>query len=206
MYINFKIIDKFLKEFKIEDLFFILAVKQQDQENIEEYCNLSSSQKLLDLKYLKRIKNGNLRIDKKGTEFLRDLEKSDEISESTEVIAEWLIKTYKDKEGGIVKNKTETKRRIQFFSDQTGFTHNKLAILLGIYLANVYDKNSGQSLQEFMAENRMGVISYLADNICWKPKDNFARHYNLNDSPLYQFYLEHQEYVEQAWHEKGIEI
>src|SRR6187402_2746974 len=107
MFVNFSRLDKFLKEFKIEDLFFILAVKQQDQENIEEYYNLNSNQRLLESSYLKQIKNGELRLDKKGTEFLRDLGKSDKISDDTEKLCSWLVELYKDREDGIVKNKQE---------------------------------------------------------------------------------------------------
>lgn len=204
-YINFKILDKFLKEFKIEDLFYILAVKQQDQENIEEYYNLNTNQKLLDLKYLKQLKNGELRLDKKGTEFLRDLGKSDTVSEDNKKIVEWFVKSYKER-GGFVKNKTECLRRCEWFSNQTGFFQNQLAILISLFTLDTYNQDSGLTVQEFMKENPRGVLSQLIDNLFYSPPNHFAKNYSLDHSPLWTYYENNKEYVEQVWREKGIEI
>ena len=206
MFINFKVVDKFLKEFKIEDLFFILAVKQQDQENIQEYYSLNSSQRLLGLGYLKQIKNGELRLDKKGTEFLRDLGKSDEISEDTKKISQWVYETFKNREGGIIKSKPELQRRLQWFSDQTGYQQNKLAIVIGLFITNTYSKDSGLTVEEFMKDNPHGVLNNIAENLFWTPPNHFAKNYTIDNSPLARFIEDNQEYVEQAWREKGIEI
>lgn len=204
MYANFNILDKFLKEFKLEDLFFILAVKQQDQENIEEYRGYNQS-KLLDLKYLKTIKNGELRLDKKGTEFLRDLGKSDKISEDTEKLSLWLIELYKGREDGIVKNKQEVRRRAQWFSDETGIFQNRLAVLLQCFMQDCYTKESGLTIQEFKEQNPRMCMNNMLDNLFFKPETVFDKHYTLAKSPLNNYFEDNQQYIEEVWRKNNLE-
>jgi len=202
MFVNFKVVDKFLKEFKIEDLFFILAVKQQDQENIEEYRGYNLS-KLLDSGYLKQIKNGELRLDKKGTEFLRDLGKADKSEDDTKIV-EWIITSYKER-GGFVKNKTETVRRCTWFSNETGFFQNKLATLISLFMSDTYNQDSGLTVQEFMKENPRGVLSQLTDNLFYSPPNHFAKNYNLENSPLWNYYENNKDFVEEVWRKNNLE-
>jgi len=202
MYLNFKILNKFQEQFSFSDLLYLCAVKQQDKENQEKYY---SSQKLLEQGYIKTLKSGEVRLDKKGTELLKNISKSDEITEDTEKLCEWLVKVYKDREDGIVKNKQELKRRCQWYQDQTGIYKNKLALLLQLFIQDSYTKETGLTINEFKAENPRMVLSNMVDNVFWKPKDNFARHYNLTDSPLYQYYEDNKEYIEKVWKSKDLE-
>jgi len=205
MFVNFSRLDKFLKEFKIEDLFFILAVKQQDQENIEEYYNLNSNQRLLESSYLKQIKNGELRLDKKGTEFLRDLGKSDKISDDTEKLCSWLVELYKDREDGIVKNKQEIRRRAQWYSDETGIFQNRLAVLLQCFMQDCYTKESGLTIQEFKEQNPRMCMNNMLDNLFYKPESMFDKHYTLSKSPLNNYLEDNQQYIEEIWRKNNLE-
>lgn len=204
MYINFSVWDKFLKEFKTEDLLYILAVKQQDQENIEEYKGYNQS-KLLDLKYLKQIKNGELRLDKKGTEFLRDLGKSDEITSDTEKLALWLIELYQGREDGIVKNKQEIRRRTQWWCDQTGIYNNKTALLLKCFMQDCYTKSSGLTINEFKEQNPRMCMNNMLDNLFYKQESMYDKHYTLAKSPLWNYYEDNQEYIEDIWRKNNLE-
>lgn len=203
MYLNFKILDKFQEQFSFREFLYLCAVKQQDKEYQEEYYSLNPNQKLLEQGYIKTLKSGELRLDKKGTELLKNISKSDEITEDTEKLCDWLVKVYKGREDGIVKNKQELKRRCQWFQDQTGIYKNKLALLLQCFIQDSYTKETGLTINEFKAENPRMVLSNMVDNVFWKPKDNFARHYNLTDSPLYQYYEDNKEYINKIWEKYG---
>src|SRR5690606_28791796 len=128
------------------DLLYLCAVKQQDEESIKEIGEKISVIRLLEHNYIKTLKNGEVRLDKKGKELLNKISKSDEITSDTEQIANWLISVYKGREDGIVKNKAELKRRLQWFQDQTGIYRNHLALLLKCFMQDTYTKESGLSI------------------------------------------------------------
>lgn len=205
MFINFRVLNKFLEQFSLHDFLYLCAVKQQDEESIKEIGEKISVIRLLEHNYIKTLKNGEVRLDKKGTELLNKISKSDEITSDTEQFANWLISVYKGREDGIVKNKTECKRRLQWFQDQTGLYRNHLALLLKCFMGDTYTKESGLSIQEFKEQNPRMVLSNLVDNIFWTPKNNFARHYNLDDSPLWNYYQDNMEYIEEVWRKNNLE-
>lgn len=204
-YINFRVLDKFLKDFCFNDFLYICAIKQQDEENQKEYYNISSYTILLEQGYIKTLKNGALRLDKKGTEFLKNVSKSDEITEDTEKIVDWMVKIYKDREDGIVKNKQECKRRAQWFQDETGIYQNKLALLISSFMQDTYSKYSGLSIEEFKAQNPRMVLNNMLDNVFYKQDSMFDKHYTLNKSPLYQYFEDNQEYIEEIWKKNNLE-
>lgn len=205
MYINFRILNKFQEQFSFHDLLYLCAVKQQDEESMKRYLSEEQYSVLLEQGYIKTLKNGEVRLDKKGKELLNKISKSDEITSDTEQIANWLISVYKGREDGIVKNKAELKRRLQWFQDQTGIYRNHLALLLKCFMQDTYTKESGLSIQEFKEQNPRMVLSNLVDNVFWTPKNNFARHYNLDDSPLWNYYQDNQKYIEEIWRKNNLE-
>lgn len=195
MFINF---EKFTTLNLTEQFIFTLcAVKNKATIYLEDNFEVHRLQ-MEDkgyIKYVKPTRKGQplyelVRIDKKGEKLLKDLSSATNISEDTKVLGEWLIKYYKDKKGGIVKNKTETLRRLQWFTDETGIVKNDLAVLLKNYLSDVYDPDCGLSITEAKEQNPRLQLSYEVANIFWRPRDNFDRHYKLDDSPLYNYYLE----------------
>lgn len=202
MFINFNIFRKL--KLTEEFVFFLLAVKSEDKEYIE---NFNDKQKSLEEGYIKQIKSGDYRLDKKGKEILNKLSKSDKISEETEKLAEWIANYYKNKKGGIVRNKKELQRRISWFSDQTSIRGNALAILISCYINDSFDESLGLSMQEFKEQNngRM-TLSFIPENVFWKPLNHFQKNYTLDESSLYNYYLDNQKYIEEQWKKNGIEF
>lgn len=201
MFINFNTFRKL--KLTEEFVFFLLAVKSEDEHYIE---NFKDKEKSLEEGYIKQIKSGDYRLDKKGKEILNKLSKSDAITEDNQKLSDWVINFYKNKKGGIVRNKVETARRCQWFSDETGWVKNQLAVVLMLFINDSYDQSTGLSLDEFREQNPRMVISNLCENIFWAPKNNFARHYNLDDSPLHNYYLDNQQYIEEQWKKNGVEV
>lgn len=202
MYINFNKLHR--SGITLEQLFWLCAVQQKEPEEITNlYYDEDSVEKFLEKGFLKRLKKGELRIDTKGTKFLKDISSSGVISIETEVIVDWLIKVYKSRNGA-VKNKKETQRRCQWFSDETGIVGNYLAVLLRCFVQDVYQSDTGQSIEEARADNPRLQLSVLTDNIFWNPPNNFARNYTLDNSPLWNYYDEYTEYITEQWKKAGL--
>lgn len=202
MYLNFKELHKL--EWTPTQLMFVLAVKQKEEEYSTLYYDEEFAEEMISKRVFKRLKKGELRIDTQGNKVLKKLSSSGEISPETEVLVDWLLKIYKANKGG-VKNKKETQRRCEWFSEQTGFTGNKLAILLKCFVQDVYNPESGLSVYEAKKQNPRLQLSVLVDNIFWTPPNNFARHYNLDNSPLWIYFEENLNYVEQEWKKQNVE-
>lgn len=204
MYINF---NKLLGSgIDVSHLILLIAIKQKEKDDIVGlYYDEEVIDDWLSIGWIKRLKKGDLRIDTKGELFLKSLSGGGDISESTEKIIEWLIKIYKSKEEGIVKNKRETLRRCQWFSEQTGFFENKLAILLKSFVEDTYSHSSGMSKEEFKKVNPRMVLSNMIDCVFWKPPNNFARHYTLDDSPLWRYYEDNIDYINKLWIKHKVE-
>lgn len=197
MYINFNKLHR--SEITLEQLFLMCAVQQREpQEILDMYYDEEVVQEFLERGFFKRLKKGDLRIDTKGTKFLKEVSSSGVISIETEVIVDWLIKVYKSRNGA-VKNKKETQRRCQWFSDETGIKGNKLAILLKSFIQDVYQSDLGQTIEEARKDNPRLQLSILTDNIFWNPPNNFARNYTLDNSPLWNYYDEYTEYIKEQW-------
>lgn len=205
MYINFTVLEKFLeKGWKLEDLLYLCAIKNKDAEHAEKYNE--NKEKLIEAGFVKLLKDGSPRLDKKGTDFLNKVSKSDRISPETEKLSEWITNYYKKRKGGIVRNKSELKRRCEWYSNITGISGNALAVLVSLFIIDVYDSESGLSIEEFKEQNPRMVLNNMAENIFWKPNNHFSKNYTLEDSPLYEYFETNKKYVETQWKKKGIEI
>lgn len=201
MFINF---EKFEKYGYTEEMIFLLcAIKNKAldyvKEKFETHRELFESKDLI--KYVKKTKASQelfelVRIDKKGEKLLKDLSSSVSVSEDVEVLGNWVINYYKKRKGGIVTNKTETLRRLQWFSDETGLVKNSLAVLIKCFINDTYSPESGLTIEQAKEENPRLQLSNEAGNIFWKPRDRFARHYNLDDSPLYAYYTDFKDIIQ----------
>lgn len=203
MYINFNL----LRELVPGDIEKLTAVKQIQTEYLIKYLTEDDLRRFEALSLLERVKPKkkdehsftSLRLSKKGKKLLADLSFEGAVDEESRQINEWLIDLYKKKSGGIVNNKTECGRRLHWFKTITGIRGNFLAVLLQSFLSDCYDPSSGLSVPEFKEQNPRGTFSNMLDNLAWKPPNNFAHHYTLDNSPLYSYYEDNEEYINTLW-------
>ena len=211
MYLNISVFTK--SNLQFSDLVFLAAINQTETDWLIENLNEDVYNRFNELSLIKHIKQKSkkehlytsLRISEVGTKFLADISYEGAVDSETEVIADWLINIYKAKSGGIVKNKTEIKRRIQWFKTVTQIKGNKLAVLLQSFLQDTYNEQDGLTVKEFMEQNSRGVLSNMLDNVCFSPTSVFDRHKTLDKSPLWQYYEDNLEYVNQVWKNKDLE-
>lgn len=199
MFINF---EKYRKtKLSEKEVFLLCAIKNKDFQYIKDSVEMLI-EKFVEgglAKYIKGKKQEpqyeKVRLTPKGEKLLKDLSSSS-VSEDTKILGDWLINYYKNREGGIVKNKAETLRRMQWFSDETGLTKNRLAVLLKSYISNTYNPEMGVSFEEYKKENPRAVLSNMVDNVFWSPPNIYSRHYKIEESPLYSYYQDNIEVIE----------
>ena len=211
MYLNISVFTK--SNLQFSDLVFLAAINQTETDWLIENLNEDVYRRFSAFSLITHIKQNSkkehlytsLRISEVGAKFLADISYEGAVDSETEVIADWLINIYKAKSGGIVKNKTEIKRRIQWFKTATQIKGNKLAVLLQSFLQDTYNEQDGLTVKEFMEQNSRGVLSNMLDNVCFNPTSVFDKHKTLDKSPLWQYYEENIEYINKVWESKGLE-
>ena len=211
MYLNISVFIK--SNLQFSDLVFLAAINQTETDWLIENLNEDVYRRFSELSLIKHIKQKSkkehlyvsLRLSDSGKSLLVNLSYEGAVDSETEVIADWLINIYKAKSGGIVKNKTEIKRRIQWFKTATQIKGNKLAVLLQSFLQDTYNEQDGLTVKEFMEQNSRGVLSNMLDNVCWNPTSLYDKHKTLDKSPLWQYYEENIEYINKVWESKGLE-
>ena len=211
MYLNISVFTK--SNLQFSDLVFLAAINQTETDWLIENLNEDVYRRFSAFSLIKHIKQKSkkehlytsLRISEVGAKFLADISYEGAVDSETEVIADWLINIYKAKSGGIVKNKTEIKRRIHWFKTVTQIKGNKLAVLLQSFLQDTYNEQDGLTVKEFMEQNPRGVLSNMLDNVCFNPTSVFDKHKTLDKSPLWQYYEENIEYINKVWESKGLE-
>lgn len=211
MYIEFTKLKKY--PLSPQDYFILSAIKNKAIEYLIRTVKEDDLRRFEELSLIKYVKSKSkqestldrVRIDKKGNEVLKDISTSGTISEDIVVLVDWLIKLYKGRSNGLLKNKAETLRRLQWFSDVTGIRKNKLALLLSSFAADSYCPDSGETFQEFKNNNPRALYHNLVDNIAWAPSNNFSQHYRLEESPLEKYREEHESYIENLWAKHGLE-
>lgn len=203
MYIN---IEHYLKSgLEFSDLIFLAGIKQTNKEILETLTDdIISRFKELNLITSIKGKKGEdeclkIRLSEQGKELMIKL--SYEGSEDTETttIKNWIISVYKNKEGGIVKNKTELGRRIQWFKTVTNIQGNFLAVLIQCAMQDTYNSSCGQTFYEYKKDNPRAMLSNLAENLLWTPESIYDKHKTLDKSPLYCYYEDNIDYIQQMW-------
>src|SRR3990170_3897971 len=210
-YINISVLLKSKLEFS--DLIFLAAISQKESQFLidnltdDRFKRLEALSLLTNIKRQKKDEHAyiSLRVSDAGRKLLTDLSYEGAVDEETEIIATWLINIYKSKSGGIVKNKTETKRRIQWFKIATQIKGNKLASLLQCFMQDTFNEQDGISVRDFMEQNPRGVLSNMLDNVCWNPTSLYDKHKTLDKSPLWTYYENNLEYINKVWINKGLE-
>ena len=211
MYLNISVFTK--SNLQFSDLVFLAAINQTETDWLIENLNEDVYNRFSAFSLITHIKQKSkkehlylsLRLSDSGKSLLVNLSYEGAVDSETEVIADWLINIYKAKSWGIVKNKTEIKRRIQWFKTVTQIKGNKLAVLLQSFLQDTYNEQDGLTVKEFMEQNSRGVLSNMLDNVCFNPTSVFDKHKTLDKSPLWQYYEENIEYINKVWESKGLE-
>ena len=205
MYINITVLSKSGLEYS--DLVFLAGIKQVDKEVLEKLTG-DVFNRLEGLSLLTSIKgkNGdnpiyNVRLSDKGKKLMTDLSFEGAVDDESEKIRDWVVSVYKNKNGGIVKNKTELGRRIHWFKTITEIRGNFLAVLIQCVMQDTYDPECGQSFYDSKKYNPRLILSNLAENLFWMPQSHFDRHYTLDKSPLFTYYEDNQEYIKQVWNQ-----
>ena len=211
MYINISVLSKSGLEYS--DLVFLCAISQVETDWLTENLNEDVYSRFKELNLIKHIKQKSkkehlcvsLRLSDLGKQLLVSLSYEGAVDSETDIIADWLINIYKSKSGGIVKNKTETKKRIQWFKTATQIKGNKLAVLLQCFIQDTFNEQDGLTVKEFMEQNPRGVLSNMLDNVCWSPTSLYDRYKTLDKSPLWQYYEDNTEYINKIWESKNLE-
>ena len=205
MYINLSVLGKSGLEYS--DLVFLAGIKQVDKEVLEKLTG-DVFNRLEGLSLLTSIKGKkgdnpiyNVRLSDKGKKLMTDLSFEGAVDDESEKIRDWVVSVYKNKNGGIVKNKTELGRRIHWFKTITEIKGNFLAVLIQCVMQDTYDPECGQSFYEAKKDSPRLILSNLAENLFWMPQSHFDRHYTLDKSPLFTYYEDNQEYVKQVWNQ-----
>lgn len=211
MHINLSILEK--SGLLFSDLVFLAAINQTETEWLTENFKDSDYERFERLSIIKHIKQKSkkehlyvsLRLSDLGKSLLVNLSYEGAVDSETDIIADWLINIYKSKSGGIVKNKTEIKRRIQWFKTATQIKGNRLAVLLQCFMQDTFNEQDGLTVKEFMEQNPRGVLSNMLDNVCWNPTSLYDKYKTLDKSPLWQYYEDNIEYINKIWESKNLE-
>ena len=210
MFINFSLFEK--SNLLPSDLVFLAAIKNKEVEYLIKNLTESDYNRFKELSLVKHIKAKkkdehpyiSLRLEKKTEELLINLSFEGAVDEETEILVSWLINVFKSKSGGIIKNKTEIRRKCMWFKTITNITGNKLAVLLQCFIQDTYNEQDGLTVKEFMEQNPRGVLNNMLDNLFFSPTSVFDKHYTLDKSPLYNYFTDNQEYVENIWRQKNL--
>lgn len=203
MYLNFNI---YPQELLPEDLYYLLAIKLVKTDVDIPEASLRRFETLSLTKYIKGKSDENerlkLRLSDKGKDLMVKLSYEGTGDIESQKLSEWLIGIYKSKSGGIVKNKAEVLRRLQWFKMNTRIFGNRLALLLQCAISDSYNPESGESFYEFKKSNPRAILSNLCENLLWKPESIHDKHKTLDKSPLYTYYEDNKEYIENIWKTK----
>lgn len=168
----------------------LLVLKQASKKDVSKELqqltyNNDILKKIESLGYIKYIKGNKsdtifnkMRLDKKGTQFLRELDEPDVLEEDIQIF-NWLKSAYIN-EGKQVGNGKATQRYISAFREHSGVSKNHLAFLCNTFLKD---------------ENNMEYNNVL-EYAFWKPKNVFSVRFVLEDSRLYKYYLNRKEYFD----------
>lgn len=198
MYLNFKL----AKELNIspQQILLLQAIKQQGSEKLDDIIplliqedtlleNLSKNQ------YIKLIKGKKdqseierLRITSKGTKLLEDIS-TPEITEGDLQMYSYLENIYlsHEDEERHIGNKKKTKIYCAIFRNYLSLSLHQMYWLCWLFL------------QEYSHTKRLEYIFFNSNKQRYGKFQN-----NIEDSPLYQYYDQNKEKIENFWKKKGL--
>lgn len=218
MYVSFT---KIFKKYRLTPQSFMLlqCIHQNKGQDNEDFISLLYEDDSVALfeenGWIEQIKGkkgdselAKLRTTKKGRNILLDLQKDEPYESQDEVLCDWIEKIYSIRPNYIKSNREELKRRLYWFRYETGIHKNELGALLETFIKNSYidDPNDKRSFterfREFKNDNPRAVISNKTENILWVAPDRYSKYYSLENSPLWSFYKDNEDYIEKLWAQK----
>jgi hypothetical protein len=193
MYINFNLLNS--KGLVFGDVELLTAIKLKQLDFVEAHLSERNIERFRSLELL----SDKNKLTDKGKKLLVDLSFEGSADEESEVLANWVISIYKNKVGGIVKNKKEVVRRLHWFKTVTQIKGNFLALLIQSAISDTYCQESGQSFSEFKQNNPRAILSNMAENLFWTPASVFDRNKTLEKSPLHIYLEDNQDYIKNLW-------
>lgn len=213
MYINIEKLEK--SGLLPGDLEVLVGIKFNQSGKKEEYLNkhLTEAQykRFNELSLLKEVKgkqsiNNRLRTSDKANKLLIELSYEGTVDEESQKLADWVIKIYKSRKGAFIKNKTELVRRIHWFKTITNITGNHLALLIQCAILDTYDPDCGETFYEAKEKNNRLLLNNMAERLYWAETSIMDKHKTLDKSPLYDYYIDNQAYIEEVWRKNNLEV
>lgn len=191
MYINFKLSEA--KGLIPTDIIVLQAIAQNKNENLSKIIDvfpevIEKFEKQELIKYVKGKKDSSkgflARLSDKGSRILDEIQ-TPEVTEDDLGVFEWLSNIYKDSDKKI-GNAKKTKMLIAQFRVHSGIERNHLLFLCRTFVRD---------------DNEMEYSKYM-EYLFWKPSNAFQTKFDIEQSRLYQYYLNNKE----AFDSKFLEI
>lgn len=169
MYVNFEKLAE--SGMSPSELLWLIAIKQKDDLIIESIPEDGIS-KFDERGFIKRLKNGSVRISNKGASYLEVIETSGITDEISRVL-ERLIELYASYGKDIGVSRKEAQNRLIWFMSNTNFRGD---VIVG-------------TVERYLEENPDYTLSLC--NLIWKPASQaFSVHMTLNTSKLFDMISE----------------
>lgn len=194
MYLNFELLRK--SGLTANDYGILLACKQQRSEKLGEYISEMCSDteepllKLEDKGLVTFIKGTSkdcffdkARTTPKGNELIDELNDAP-TTEEDKKLWDWLERVYVNK-GKEIGNKKKGLKYLSQFRAQSGIERNNLGFLC----------------TKFIKDERCMEYSIRLDYIFFKAPNVFVTRFSLEDSKLYQYYLQNKEFFDKKFEE-----
>lgn len=190
MYINFELLKE--KDLDIKSVLLLQACSQNRTEDLGEFMSKNWNPLDIQLLYKKGLiefikgkKNqsdfSKARATKRGKDVLDELETPLINSDDLRVF-DWLEKVYKDS-GKEVGNRKKTKMYIALFRVHSQIDRNKLGLLIN----------------SFLKDDSQMEYSHRMEYLFFKPSSVFQVKFDIEQSRLYQFYLNSKEAFDNAF-------
>lgn len=209
MYINFSLSSHLFPG----DIEKLTAIKQKETEWLIKHLTEDDFKRFDKLSYLTEVKQSKkgdhpykrVRLSNKGSQLVSNLSFEGVIDAETQTLADWVIKVYNSRKGSFIKNKLELARRCHWFKTVTNIKGNRLALLIQCAIIDTYDSDSGESFKDFKDKNPRAILSNMGENLFWTASSIMDKHKTLDKSPLYNYYIDNQSYVEDVWRKNNLE-
>jgi len=190
MYINFELLKE--KDLDIKSVLLLQACSQNRTEDLGEFMSKNWNPLDIQLLYKKGLiefikgkKNqsdfSKARTTKRGKDVLDELE-TPLINADDLKVFDWLEKVYKDS-GKEVGNRKKTKMYIALFRVHSQIDRNKLGLLIN----------------SFLKDDSQMEYSHRMEYLFFKPSSVFQVKFDIEQSRLYQFYLNNKEVFDNAF-------